>query len=962
MEALSSLQFAKMYDPMRRRNTEENEQREDSEEEDSNNDTDGPEKQQSGNTESTKSDSPWIDEEDRVANFYITTNRDYDGIRLPNTIKIRDPKVGEVPIFVKRSQPKVVRMHKKKEDNDPHRYFLSELMLYTGYTDEEQLGSNDEKKCRDLYFEKKDAIQYVKAHLMPYMEGVEEARHYIEEAMKEERATTNNIGDELDAEQEKEIAECFENEESLHPDFEHLNPDDIDIESNTNQIKKTLKRIERKTPDEILKDARKLAIYQKKALHVAINFAQDILIARKGKIPYPVAPLLMVHGGAGSGKSTLIHVMSQYVHQLLLREGDDLDCPYILLSAFTGTAAANIDGQTLHTLFSFNFGAGFMSLSDKMRDEKRNLYRNLKMLIIDEISLVDADMLYKIDMRLREITQIGLPFGNIAIFVLGDLMQMRPISGRYIFLPPRNSQFHLSSEMDPLWMKFQTINLEINHRQGEDKKYGDMLNRIRVGQETPEDINFLKERVRHKNHPDIKQNKDAMYVFATNYEVNKINNRRLKELKGEEHIINAILIHKTIKNFNPPVGPAGEISKTAFQKELKLKINAKVMLIHNIDTSDGLTNGARGELIGIIKDDAGNVSKLVIRFERDSVGRERRRGNQDICKKYPGGTLIEKINFPFSISKSKKSIVNTANVIQFPVKLAFASTAHKIQGATIPKPQKLIINTSDVFVAAMIYVMLSRVCSADQIFILNEFNDSKMYPNMQALKELERLDKISQNSNPTRWEQNSDMAIKVSSINCRSLKKHFSDIETDELILKSDLIALQETWLESDEIKDDLEIPGYELHLNSSGKGKGIATYFKASLFSHVLDIKKENMQLSHFTSSILDIIVIYRSQQGQQTELNNNLKQLENAEKPQLIIGDFNFCYLNKSGNPTRSYLENMNFSQLVTRPTHIEGNLLDQAYLGDSNGMLEITAETQSKYYSDHKGIAIIATKAKR
>ena len=121
-------------------------------------------------------------------------------------------------------------------------------------------------------------------------------------------------------------------------------------------------------------------------------------------------------------------------------------------------------------------------------------------------------------------------------------------------------------------------------------------------------------------------------------------------------------------------------------------------------------------------------------------------------------------------------------------------------------------------------------------------------------------------------------------------------------------------------------------------------------------------MQLSHFSSSILDIIVIYRSQQGQQTELNNNLKQLENTEKPQLIIGDFNFCYLNKSGNPTRSYLENMNFSQLVTRPTHIEGNLLDQAYLRDSNGMLEITAETQSKYYSDHKGIAIIATKAKR
>ena len=89
-----------------------------------------------------------------------------------------------------------------------------------------------------------------------------------------------------------------------------------------------------------------------------------------------------IHGGAGSGKSTLINVMSQFVHKILLRDGDDLDCPYVLLSAFTGTAAANINGQTLHTLFSFNFGSGYLSLSDKMRDIKRNLYKNLKVLII----------------------------------------------------------------------------------------------------------------------------------------------------------------------------------------------------------------------------------------------------------------------------------------------------------------------------------------------------------------------------------------------------------------------------------------------------------------------------------------------------------------------------------------------------------------------------------------------------
>jgi ATP-dependent DNA helicase PIF1 len=219
-----------------------------------------------------------------------------------------------------------------------------------------------------------------------------------------------------------------------------------------------------------------------------------------------------------------------------------------------------------------------------MRDEKRNIFRNLKILIIDEISLVDADMLYKIDLRLREITQMGVPLGNVAIFVLGDLMQMCPISGRFIFLDPRNPQFILTSEMDPLWKKFQCINLEINHRQGEDKDYANMLNRIRVGQETSKDIKKLKERVRHQDHADIKKERDALFIFGTNKKVNEVNNRRLKALRGDEHVIKAVTIHKTMKNFSPPEGKAGEVMKTPFQKVLKLNIHVKVMLTYNIDT------------------------------------------------------------------------------------------------------------------------------------------------------------------------------------------------------------------------------------------------------------------------------------------------------------------------------------------------------------------------------------------
>ena len=184
-------------------------------------------------------------------------------------------------------------------------------------------------------------------------------------------------------------------------------------------------------------------------------------------------------------------------------------------------------------------------------------------------------------------------------------------------------------------------------------------------------------------------------------------------------------------------------------------------------------------------------------------------------------------------------------------------------------------------------------------------------------------------------------------------KKHFEDIASDIPLLKSDIICLNETWLDNDIIPENLEIPHYDLHLNSKGNGKGIAIYYKKDMFSHDWDIKEDHMQLSKFTSPYLDIIALYRSQRGTYSDLNQNIEMMRTEGKQTLVMGDFNFCYIKNTLNSTKKYLLNQNFTQLISEPTHIEGHCLDQAYLKGNTGA---RAETHSKYYTDHKGLAIL------
>ena len=412
---------------------------------------------------------------------------------------------------------------------------------------------------------------------------------------------------------------------------------------------------------------------QKEVLAIGVNYAKRLVTFSRAspnhKISKPSPPLVIVHGGAGSGKSRVINSLYNMMTHILQKEGDDPSCPYVVLTSFTGAASANINGQTLHSLFGFKFGTTFMSMSERQRAAKRLLFRDLKCVIVDEISMVSADLFYNLDLRLREITMRDVPFGGLSVIVFGDLYQLQPPKARYVFEEPTNKEHALAYQLRNLWQLFKVVNLVENHRQGEDKVYGDLLNRLRIGAHTEEDVSLLETRIRPKSDPILN---NALHVYGTNAKVNARNTSKLEEIDGELITIKARNASRTVKKFK--VNNAGCIKNTPFQAVLQLKIGAEVVLVHNVDTLDGLTNGCRGVLVDVERTSEG-VQRLIVRFHNPNHGKLHRQKNP--CKKHPEATYIDPILWQYFLGGA------TASVLQFPLKGAAAISSHKMQAILI---------------------------------------------------------------------------------------------------------------------------------------------------------------------------------------------------------------------------------------------------------------------------------------
>ena len=218
------------------------------------------------------------------------------------------------------------------------------------------------------------------------------------------------------------------------------------------------------------------------------------------------------------------------------------------------------------------------------------------------------------------------------------------------------------------------------------------------------------------------------------------------------------------------------------------------------------------------------------------------------------------------------------------------------------------------------------------------------------------MNKVSINNNPSNWNNEQLIGLRISSLNCRSLRSKIEDIRKDFELLMSDIICLSETWLNPEEQLADLQLKEYSLHVNSTGPGKGLATYYKNTKFSPEIDVNEKNCQLSKFTSKSVDVVSIYRSSDCK-IKIEDIFKNIRlSNKKPTLIVGDINICYQEQRENVNIQYLEEKNFKQIVTGATHLQGGHIDHVYINDHQCEFKsVDVEMYSPYYTcrDHDGL---------
>ncbi len=405
---------------------------------------------------------------------------------------------------------------------------------------------------------------------------------------------------------------------------------------------------------------------------------------------------IFVTGRAGTGKSTLLNYFRFTTRKK------------VAVLAPTGVAALNVKGQTIHSFFRFKPNVT-MDLIRKIRsgDGKNNIYQKLDAIIIDEISMVRADLLDCIDKFLRlNGPDVDKPFGGIQMIFIGDLYQLPPvITGaekkgfKSLYKTP---YFYSSRIFDSFDMEF--LELEKIYRQ-QDPVFIDLLNSIRNKTINAEGLDMLNQRY----NPNFKPATGDFYVYltTTNDLAARINNSQLNKLKGP--------LHRFIGEIEGEFG--NEYLPTAV--ELQVKTGAQIMMLNN-DSDGRWVNGTLGEITGVVPD---------------------KNGDHVIFAELEDGETVEITPYTWEIyrfevtgGQLQSEVIGTFT--QYPLMLAWAITIHKSQGKTFGK---VVIDIGrGTFAHGQMYVALSRCTTLEGIILKRPVLKKHIWTDFQVIDFLTR--------------------------------------------------------------------------------------------------------------------------------------------------------------------------------------------------------------------------------